>query len=114
MYLNTLRSQRQSLDANLEPNKQKISLGCLNDLMEKTDEFLKIKYKEGDDKQKETDTEQFEYEKDNNAQNDTATNYVKDAESNSNEEITNKMKDITEELQESKSLFSPGKGTNFL
>ena len=59
MYLNTLRSQRQSLDANLEPNKQKISLGCLNDLMEKTDEFLKIKYKEGDDKQKETDTEQF-------------------------------------------------------
>ena len=107
-----LRSQRQGLDTNLEPNKQKISLGCLIDLMEKTEEFLKDKYKEV--QQKETDTEQIEYDKDTNAQNDTVISDIKNAELNSNEEITNNMKNITEELQESKSLFSAGRETKLL
>ena len=80
--------------------------------MEKTEEFLKDKYKEV--QQKETDTEQIEYDKDTNAQNDTVISDIKNAELNSNEEITNNMKNITEELQESKSLFSAGRETKLL
>ncbi len=80
--------------------------------MEKTEEFLKDKYKEV--QQKETDTEQIEYDKDTNAQNDTVISDIKNADLNSNEEITNNMKNITEELQESKSLFSAGRETKLL
>ena len=80
--------------------------------MEKTEEFLKDKYKEV--QQKETDTEQIEYDKETNAQNDTVISDIKNAELNSNEEITNNMKNITEELQESKSLFSAGRETKLL